>query len=427
MKNVGRILAVAAMLAFVAVFAVACGSSSSSSSDTGEDAPTISDISQLPKATSPMASSSASISKDESKAATTGLNLLSATTASFSQTDSMAACNAANVLKDSITSASQADMILCFVQNMNAQFGSLTDPITGGAIDIYDGSWHIFNMNIVGGAGQTPDKVKMRIVKDAAGSITSFTMFMCQTSGNTSVQNEYTSQTISGASFTMAAKGNFADVMWTGSHEVSVTGTLNASRVFTQKAITVRNTGGGTGDVTNTNWQESTLTQTPGSFLVSGYQSGTYSDQTNTGTYQEATYGTGEILGDTSATITNLAMGDGAVNVDARYTYSNAQGSGEYDPAATVYAWLGDTLAAVDPASGSSFYTAASAGTIPTPASSVSISFTADQTWDCSDDVVAAVDLPQVNESDMQAACSQYSQDHNLINCYEAIGQYQQP
>jgi len=112
---------------------------------------------------------------------------------------------------------------------------------SGQAINVYDGEWHIFNLNITNDQG-APDKVKMKIVKNSAGSITSFTMFMCKQNG-TMTQTEYTDQTIDGQSFAMHGIGHFADSQWQGSHQVDVTGTLNSSGVFTQKTISSRNVG----------------------------------------------------------------------------------------------------------------------------------------------------------------------------------------
>ncbi|PIR16407.1 MAG: hypothetical protein COV46_08505 [Deltaproteobacteria bacterium CG11_big_fil_rev_8_21_14_0_20_49_13] len=336
----------------------------------------------------------------------------------------MAACETFNVVKDSIVSAAQADQILCYVKSMNDSFVGLRDA-NGDDIDLYDGQPHIFNMSFAADEGEYsegPSKIKMQIAKDSAGNIVSFKMFMCSNDTGTNVQNEYTDQTINGSAFSMAAIGNFVSAQWSGSHQVVVTGTLDANGAFTEKTISMKNTGGATGDDSNTNWQEATLVQTPSAFTISGYQKGTYSNEGNIGSYEQKAYGEGEMLGDTSAVITNLAMGDGAVNVDLQYTWSNPLGSGTYDPSAEVFAWLGDTLAAVNPTSDSSFYAAAAAGTIPTAASSVSISFTAAQTWDCSDDEAVAVDLPEISGSEMDAACSQYgSMSRGWIDCYSTI------
>lgn len=421
-----------AMYGIVALMAIAlagCGSSSGVTAAGTDDTLAATDISTLPKATSPMATASASISasKDVYKAATTGTNLLTASNSSFQSTDSMAACQVTNVVKSAIISAAQADQILCYVQAMNGAFAAATDG--GSAINVYDGQYHIFNLNIAGGGEGDggPDKIKVKIVKNAAGSITSFEMFMCKLVNSVETQNEYTSQALNGTSFEMHARGNFASADWSGSHQVDVTGTLNASGAYTQKTITMKNSG--TSAASNSNWQEATLTQTPGAFTLSGYQKGTYSSGSDSGTYQEAAYGTGELLGDTSTDITLLALGDGAVKAEAAYTWVNSQfGSGNDTRSADIFAWLGDTMAALTPATGSSFYSATSAGTVPTPASSVNVTFEASQTWDCSDDVATAVTLPEVQSAAMDAACSQYGQHDGYINCYDVIGrQEQQP
>lgn len=412
-------------LAIIAMALVGCGGSTGGSTDT-TTAPSATTISSLPKATSPMASASADIAvpKGVLKAATTGLNLLTATTTSFQATDSMAGCQVTNVVKSAIISASQADQILCYVQAMNGALSSVTDG--GRAVNVYDGQYHIFNLNIAGatqGDGG-PDKIKVKIVKNGAGNITSFEMFMCKRVNSVETQNEYTSQTLNGTAFAMHSRGNYASSEWSGSHQVDVAGTLNAAGAYTEKTITMKNSGS---SATNTNWQEATLTQTPGAFTLNGYQKGTYSNGGDTGTYQEAAYGAGEMLGDTSTDISNLALGDGAVKVGAAYTWSSTQfGSGSDTRTTDVFAWLGDTMAPVTPATDSTFYSAANSGTTPTPAESVSVTFDTDQTWDCSDDVATAVTLPEVQDSDLQTACSQYGQNDGYISCYDVIGRQEQ-
>lgn len=326
----------------------------------------------------------------------------------------MAACQVANVLKESVISAAQADQILCYVQAMSDTFGeAVTDP--------YDGEWHIYNLDITGESGddQSPSKVKMRIVKNTAGNITSFVMHMC----NATTQTGYVSQTLDGASLTMAARGTHSSSEWSGGYQVDVTGTLNTSGAYTQRTITMRNAG--SSGASNSNWQEATVTQTPGAFIASGYQRGEWTNGDDNGTYAEAAYATGELLNDTSTDITTLAVGDGAVNADADYTFVSSEFSGSFDPDAEVFAWLGDSMEALEPASDSSFYPAASAGTIPPLADSFSITFDADQEWDCTDDVVAAVTLPAVSGPEIDAACNQYDQSHSWIDCYQAIGQFE--
>ncbi|MFH1831002.1 MAG: hypothetical protein ABH871_09550 [Pseudomonadota bacterium] len=404
-------------------FLAACGGSSSSGGGTG-DTPTFTSLSDLPKATSPMASAAAQVVADVSKAATTGMNLATTTADFFSADSSRGACEVFNLVKEGISSAAQADMILCFTSYMNSQdsFQGLTDA-NGSAIDIYDGEWHIFNLSIESDNG-APDRVKMRISKNDAGSITSFEMFMCSLVNNTLVQNEYTGQTISGASLSMRGLGQFTDANGSGWHSVDVTGTLNADGYFTEKVIAVRNKGNWGGGM---GWEEGTLTQTPGSFHFSGYRAGSWNENGDSGTHQEAGYSLGEMLGDTSTNIAQLAMGDGAVKYSSQGTYNNEYGQGTYGPDTGVDAWLGDTGLPVDPVTDSLFYNTASDGDLPTvQTTEIAFAFAANETWDCTDDVgVGIVDLPASSQANMDAACSAYMFNHNWINCWEIIEQQQ--
>jgi hypothetical protein len=400
------------------VFFAACGGGSGG----GTTSPTFTNMSELPKATSPMASSaSAQAIKDGAKAATTGMNLQTTTEAFFNTTSSRGGCEMFNLVREGVSSAAQADMILCYVDYMNNMdsFSNLVDQ-SGNPIDVYDGQWHIFNLDIVGDE-YAPDRVKMRIVKNAAGSITSFEMFMCANTPGGIVQNEYTRQSIDGTSFEMRAIGQQADAEGSGWHSVDVTGTLNSSGAYTQKAITVRNKGswGGAG---NLSWEEGTVTQTPGNFTFSGYQAGNWQEGTANGTYGNSCYGLGEMLGDTSTELNQLAMGDGAAKYDISGTWSDPNGQGTYEEVGTD-AWLGDDASPVVPPSDSGFYNAANAGDLPTiQTQEITIGFGTGESWDCTDDVgVGIVDLPQAQQSAMNAACSEYVFDYGWINCYYII------
>lgn len=407
------------------------GGSVSSGSDTGDDSnPTFASLSDLPGATSPMASSaSASVVKGLSKAAMVGLPVISTDNSSFNANSSMGACEIFNLVKEGVSSAAQADMIMCYVKTMNEGYafdnvvdedGNLASP------DIYDGQWHIFNLNIEsneeeGGGG--PDRVKMRIVKDAdTGSITEFVMFMCAEAQEGLVQNEYTRQVIDGTSLSMRAVGNHQDQYWTGSHAVSVSGTLDASGAFLEKVVTIDNAGSSDMDASS---EHGVLTQEPGVFSFVGYRQGTWTDpQSGTGTHQDAIYGVGEMLGDTSDSIVNLAMGDGAVSYDSLGTYEPLVGEAGNYTHSGIEAWLGDTTEPVLPPEDSEFYEAASAGELPEIVD-VAISFAADETWDCTDDVGAGIltFVEATSQVAMDAACSGLVFDHQWINCWEIIEQ----
>lgn len=408
-------ICVMAML-FVCFGICACGSSTSSG---GSDVPTISDVSQLPKATSPMAASaSTSISAAKgflkANAATTGQLITQTPAPTFNYASSMGACNTFNVLKQGVSSASQADMILCFISQMNSAFGAVTDS-NGNVINIYDGNYHIFNLSIAGDTG-APDRVKMKIVK-TGGSITDFKMWMCKKSGDIHYQSEYTDQVINGASVSMTALGLYSEGQNSGRHYVNVSGTMDADRVYTTKTITTKNWNTDATDPTN--WSETILTQTPGAFSFSGYNKGSYTDNSGSGSYEDKTVGLGQMIGDTGS-IAMLAMGDGAVRYEQRGTSGgNTYGQGG------VNAWNGDTTAP-EAAASNDYYTTADGSTYSTPAvqsSAPTIAFSSDQTWDCSDDVsVGIYSLPETQFTTIATKCADYNFSNSWINCYSEIG-----
>lgn len=324
----------------------------------------------------------------------------------------MGGCEMFNLIKQGVASAAQADMILCFIAAMNDQdsFANLSDS-SGDSVDVYDSAWHIFNLNIVSDDEEdgAPDRIKMRVVKDESGSITNFEMFMCSLVDGSLVQNEYTSQEISDSSLAMTAVGFHSDAYGSGGHSVDVTGTLDGSGAFTERIVTLSDSGNYGGGLHS---QSGILTQLPGSFAFEGYRYGTHEG----GSYQDVIIGIGEMLGDNSSELSSLAVGDGAVVYSSSGTYDG----GTYEHSGTD-AWLGDGCLPIEPPDSSSFYEEANAGTLPT-VGDVSIGFAADQTWDCTDDVgVGIVDLPITEQSMMNAACSAYAVDHEWVNCWEII------
>ena len=86
---------------------------------------------------------------------------------------------------------------------------------------------------------------------------------------------------------------------------------------------------------------------------------------------------------------------------------------------------MGDDASPVVPKTDSSFYDAANSGDVPTiQTEEITIGFATGETWDCTDDVgVGIYDLPQTQQSAMDAACSEYLFDRDWINCYEIVGE----
>jgi len=365
-----------------------------------------------------MADSSSSSLSDAlanvSKAATTGSNLKTSTSNDFTAgTSSRGACETLNMLRESISAAAQADQIMCYVSTMNdgAAFTGITDG-NGDEIDIYDGEYHIFNLNLSNDDGNTPSRIKMKLQKDANGSITFFEMFMCNGTGDNMTQSEYVKQEFDSTSVTMTAIGRHDQSM----HSVDVTGTLNSSGQYTERAIVVKDSGE-MGDGSDS-WQESTLTQTPGEFAVSGYRYGLQGSDT----HGEQCYSAGELLGDDTDSMTDLAMGDGAISYIASGTW---QGQEYREPSTGTGtdAWTGDDLAMLSSAEDSEYYSVVSSATLPdietTP---LTISYESTEIWDCSDDVsVGIYDLNAINAETIESACSHYTLGHDWISCYEVF------
>lgn len=396
MKNAVKITVLTVALAMVA----ACGGSSSSSGT-----PSFTSVSSLPKATSPMETTAATSISKQMNLFTTGVDHVVPT---FTSANSRGACETYNQVKQGVTSAGQADMIMCYVQYMDTNNKFNIDPATGEAIDIYDGEYHIFNLDITGADDGAPEKVKMKITKNAAGSIDYFEMFMCNLTGSTLAQTVYTKQVIDGPTMTMRAIGYNSDTNWTGWHSVDVTGTLNTSGQYTAKTIVVKNVGGNTDD-TNRNWQDGTLIQQPGSFNFSGYQNGNWAQGDNTGSYQNAAYSVGQMLNDTSASPKDLAVGIGAV----QFSSANTMGGETYTDTGTD-AWDIDYVQEATNA----YLDTASDGTLVTPQAEFTMAFAEIETWDCSG---TGVDMDPVDEATVAASCADvvFAGGDTWVNCYE--------
>jgi len=384
----------------LAISLLACGSSETSELDTTA----VLDLSQLPKATGPMADASESISAMNLNlhVATTGMVIGTTDSSFFSSSSSPAACETFNLFREAVTSASQADMIICFVGYMNDYFSSgVTDedgnPVSD--IDIYDGEYHIFNLTITGDAG-APGRVKMKLTKNAAGeSIESFEMFMCALDGEDLVQNEYVSQTISDSNeLTMTARGQSQDTDGSGWHAVVAGGMLDDSGAYLSKTIQITHSGEW-GDY-GPSWGTGTLVQAGSGFSFSGYRANLYNEEVN----YDAAYSGGEVLNATSSSPLLMALGDGAANHESSWDIGG------------IDSWDGDTGLSVEI---NDFTTAASTEEVPTVSETQeSIAFEPAQGWDCSDDVsVGILTMPEVQFSDMMTACSDYSMEHSWIDC----------
>lgn len=424
-------LMLAGTLGLLLLLGVGCGSSSSGS---GEEATTVSltTIDQLPRATNPVESAtSASI---VSKAlAEVGLPLGSTDAESFDSSSSLAACEMFNMTKQAINSAAEADTILCYIQETFAAAvaAGITDA-AGEAIDIYDGSYHVFDLDFSGepsGSAEEggPDKVRFRIVK-SGDVIREFEMFACVSDS----QQEYVKQTIDGNSFSMTSTHSMSGsggASYAG--ESSVSGTLNANGNFSNSKSIAMNMSNS--DPNFDFWGVLDYAQYPTQGTMTGYLQGsnTYGGQSYT--FIDRVAGSVQLI-DANTDLDNydiglLAMGNGAVR-------GCVQGGGDDfvdDPDCTediessvntwrdsfIEAWEGDT-ALVPPLADptvSEYYSDVADAVLPTE-SQPSIGFEGDEAWDCSDAAEAAIAFVEIG-ADI-SSCPGLS--HNHIDCWHIAG-----
>lgn len=387
-----------------------CGGGDGGSSDDSSGSG-ISSIGDLPHATDPVVGSGGS---SLIKSAVTGIGLGSMDSSTFDADSSIAACEMSNRFKEGITSAANGDKILCYVQNV-------VEANSDVAVDPYDGSFHVFGLDFGDAEGEEagPSKVRMKIVRDADGNITEFVMYACGDSGSEDEQSEYISQTIDAdGNFAMVSKGMFeGDDGWSGSHQVEVTGTLNASGQFTgEKVIELASTWSGSGGDDGSG--EATMTQASDSVTYNGWESGSYSGDGGDGTFENRVYAAAELIdgnsGDDAYDIGLLAVGDGA----AHAILNGSFGGDEWGPDDVVQGWNGDTTE--EDADAAADYITAVEDQTPAAIGEVAIAFEGDEVYDCADEVEATV---SVDTDALDAACSNLDLGYEWINCWEIAGE----
>lgn len=408
MKNLLKVLLLAAMVSLAA----ACGSSGSSSSD---DTPQISTVDGLPRATSPVVTnSSGSISAPKGMsaakaAATTGVALSGMTSSTFTTGDSMDLCQAANQTRKVVNNAAMADLMLCYVQNIVASDAS------GQLADIYDGSYHVFGLSMVGGEEGTPDHVKMKIVK-TGDAITGFEMFAC--SGGS--QLEYLSQTISSNTVSIVSKGFYAGQNGSGGHQIEVSGTLNSTGYFTAKTMELDQYGGQT-QGSPTQWSEATVAQYADKIVFNGYDSGSWQGSD----FQNRVYSEYELIdGNSSAANSSYDIGLIAVGHGAAHGIFS---SGSWSGSEQSLGWNADTKLGdntVTIGSTSTTWVSQVEATDPRAVSTIpTIAFTGSQVYNCADTEEVEV---TVNETALQTACSKLNLGQDWIDCFSSIRPDQQ-
>ncbi len=405
LQNVGRVVG-ALFTVFIIIPFAGCSGTASTTTTTTTSALTTLD--GLPNATSPVVdATSGSLSALTTKAAATvGMILGTTTESSFTSSSSLAACEMFNQTKRNIASAIEGDLIQCYVAEI-----ATANTISG--VDIYDGDYHIFGL--ADSAGEAPDHVKFKVVKDSSGNITQFEMFACR-SGS---QEFYLNQTISNNTFTMSEKSIESGH---GSHEFSVTGTVNSDGNFTgTKVLTESFSGGSSG---NNFWGSSTLEQTTDNISLTGYNAGSFTDSQSscTGSYSNIVAAEAQLLDGNASTenydIALLALGDGAVKGSFSGTSNCSGDSGTWSDSGTE-GWNGDTRV-VDSTAAASYITAVSSATLPSASSSApSIAFSGSEIYNCLGTEIAEL---AVNQQNLNTACESLNESHSWIDCWNATG-----
>lgn len=383
-----------AVLLTAALALAGCGSSGGSgTSSASSTSPTISDVGDLPLASSKVVgSTSSSLSKSLTKAlASSGLKLKTMSSSSFTSQSSLAMCENANMIKSAFNEAVQGDMILCYVKAMDTAFAAVT------GLNVYDGDAHVFKLDF--GGGDDDFRVKLKITENSAGSITNFQMWACE--GAT--QSEYLQQTISGTDFTMTSKYVDGTGVQTWSGATTVTGTLNSSNQFTAKTIVNSNS---FGQSSSSGYGTRTVVQGAENATISAWEKGSWAWEGGSGTFNRKFCSDAELLStDAMATI---AMGSGAAKGNVSGTYNG----GSYNDDFTE-GWNGDSKLAQENA----ILTSLSC-TIPSFGTETTIAFSGDEVFDCS--LTGATTLT-VNDAQIEATCSDLSLGWDWVNCWDVI------
>ncbi len=390
---------------------IQCGGSGTSSTSGSSSTPGVSALTDLPHATGPVVDSSGSSAlKKVMKTATTGVNFNDADNDTFDDSSSIASCEMTNRFRQTISSAAQGDRILCYIQQVIAD-----NPDLG--LDIYDGNEHVLALTFSGEGddGNGPSKVQLQIVKDSSGNITDFKMYSCE--GDE--QAEYLSQTIDAdGNFNMLSKGvSSGGGDEDHSDQTTVTGTIAGGHFTGEKTISF-SYNFVSGDSSHDGHGEGTVVQSSDSITFDGYETGSFSDDFGSGEYGNRVYSMAQLIDNNDLTsdvydLRLLSLGDGAAH--AFFTGSSDFGDWSDD---VVEGWNGDTTAIDDDAAAS--YLAAVGDLAPIEASdSVDISFGEGETFDCSTEPEAHINI---DDSSLQASCAGFQLGHDWVNCWELTG-----
>lgn len=378
---------------------ISCSEDTKSSTASGVS---LASISAVPKATGPVNGTGASAlevaEKVSSKssavsafAATTGQALKSWNNSSlWTSAKSRAMCETGSLMQDAMDGAMSPDKIACYV-------GAIQTAGKFGALTIDDGNYVYFKLTNLPSSASYQPRIKMKIVK-TAGAITTFEMFSCFDNSTGTTQTEYLSSVISNGSATLTSKniGSSGTSSWGAS--TSVTGALDSSYNWNSKQIVVNRTYGDTA-YSATYSQNATITQRTSSFLLSGYNKGSWGTGVNKQLWTNKFYV--GVQGLNMSTPKNIALGDGTAKFGMDYCV-NPQGGGgtscngsegtKFNSSGTD-SWTGDTRVKLTTASDGDYYATASAGSLPSSTPNVSVSFGTGETWDCTASSFTSLDL----------------------------------
>ncbi|MBF0298983.1 MAG: hypothetical protein HQK51_09710 [Oligoflexia bacterium] len=391
-------------------------SKGSSSAPAGVPSSSISSVSDLPGATSPVQSGYGgdeytSAKKAEAldmiiKLATTGkvLKDVGYSDVTGATTPSRAACEALNMLKETYQNAVTPDKIKCYI---GAIMDNAADAGLTTAINTSGSAYNYFTIAENGGSG----KVKFKIVK-SAGLVTEFEMFECMDMTAPTVQQGYIRTTISGTAVNMVVKhiGSFTAGVNTNTfkNDFSVSGVISG-KDFVSKQLTsiFWNQGNWSGNA-NTGYGKVVIDEYSNSFKLNAFQhfegTGSWSCQSGTcgyANYQSNTiFGIVQLLNSSPGNMASIAAGDGSIKANLITRNKSAQGStpttAEAEACTTsggscwaqnetiTEAWNGDTLDRQTFDANSFGYTEVNATTPSLTQSSPTIAFGASETWDCS-------------------------------------------
>lgn len=335
-------------------------------SDSTESSSSSNEFSGLAEVTGPVSGNSSTSYTLGALAATNGVSLSSP--GSFSSGTSLPFCENVNLVKEILKEAASPDKILCYMGKMKA------NNVIPSTLDLADGNTkYVKLLNLPdNGHGNSRPTVKFQIIK-TDGAISSFKMWSCfGGSAATPAQSEYISEIFSGSTATVQSK-------YTGSESGSTYGSnMTATGTFSGGAWASKNISGyryysqsGNSNVMTLNMNQYADRVDMGIAMKGRFGSSTYLNKF---------FSVVQLIG---SSLSNFALGDGSSKFSMSYD-SDSNGSAEYSNTGTV-SWNGDTRSNLSTASNGDYYTLANSGTVPNdPNASQTVTFSTDETWDCS-------------------------------------------